>query len=273
MRSNFARRLFLTGALLAFAAPAAAQATMADVIRGTTENFAKLTRPLRSYTVEHETLGQRGTVHVEFDAGDAENPLRIFAPPAAEGEMGGEMAAYADWIIYIPLAIAESPEELDGAELLGVRAVEGRSAYALRLDLSEDGPGSEDAVLYLDSADYRPVRVELGGVFPESPTSRLTVDLTDYRPVGGFPIPFRRTLRISEAMGMFNMGSSKEVLAVAGQARARLAELPKEQRAETERWIRLLEDVARTNTFTLTTTVLDARVNVPRPDGLVAVEF
>lgn len=261
-------------ACLSFAPSAAAQEKPADptVARIARESRARL-EGLRSLTLEQTALGTRVVTHLER-SGDASRPLpwTLYLSGDAMDAFGAMFAVMGQMLPLTVLALDhDSAADLRFA---GTERVDGRPAFVIegstgRASSPEPAPGRAVATMRLlvDTADLRVRRMEVrtGG----DGAGSFTADFLDWRTVEGVDLPWRRRLVMH---GFGPMGEDLEVAVQAmREARAEIAGLPPEQRAEAETVMAAFDEMSRTGTLAVEVAVTGARVNAPRPAGMLNV--
>ncbi|HEX2202192.1 MAG TPA: hypothetical protein VHG91_02785 [Longimicrobium sp.] len=267
----------LLAALLACAAvprSAAAQHKEPDpaVARIARESRARLDG-LRSLTLEQTALGTRLTTHLER-GGDPSRPLpwTLYLSGDAMDAFGAMFAVMGQMLPLTVLALDhDSAADL---RLAGTETVDGRPAFVVegstgRASSPDLAAGGVIATMRLlvDSADLRVRRMEVrtGG----DGAGSFTADFLDWREVEGVALPWRRRLVMH---GFGAMGEDLEVTVEAmREARGEIEKLPPEQRAEAETVMAAFDEMSRTGTLTVEVAVTAARVNAPRPEGMLNV--
>jgi hypothetical protein len=276
MHRRFLRSAPFLLALLA-ALPAAAQRTAADVAREASRRVEARRGGASDFVVAYELL----EIPVELYYSPTVTPLGEFwFPVPYQGEAADPLPLMG--LVGPAMATAGMEVLLHGfPERFGYRGVEqagGRAAHVLTMRLADlpdeafgdaldarQGMGEAEMVLFVDTLEYLPLRLEAAGFQGMGGTAgRLEVDFADFRAVEGVTLPHRLTVAL---VGVFPPADS-----------AQLAELKRELEADPlaggperrlKEWLlRNADEIGRTGRAVLEGTVTAVRVNVGPPVGL-----
>lgn len=197
MRAGLAAAALAT---LLLAAPAAAQPSGTQVLRGAVEAINRSHGPeVRDYTFTMVHGGTRTPVYVE--RGDEEWMVHA----SEESPMGSLMSMAVLWPSFATAGTdaGDMEAELEAARYVRAETVDGRATHVVSADLGEDVTQEVDsALLYVDAENDRLLRMHVVGTMPEEGgqfaggNMRLTVDMLDHRETDGVVVPRRVRVRM-----------------------------------------------------------------------------
>ena len=220
MRAGIAAAALAT---LALAAPAVAQPSGTEVLRGAVDAINRSHGPeVRDYsfTLVHE--GTRTPVYVE--RGDEE--WMVHASEASP--MGSLMSMAVMWPSFADVG-ANAPaldEEIETARYVRSESVEGRRAHVVAADVGEVTAEVDSALVFIDAENSRLLRMHVVGAMPAEGGQfaggdmRLTVDMLDHRETDGVVVP--RRLRVRMTLEMPAMSAADRTAMTMGIAAVRM---------------------------------------------------
>lgn len=216
MRATFAAAALAT---LFLVAPAAAQPSGGEVLRGAIETLNRSHGPaVQDYALTLVYNDVRTPVYVER----GEDEWAVHGPE--ESIMGDLMVMAVLWPQFLAIdGSADEFEELDQVRFVGSERVEGRQAHMVSVPVGEgfEIQNLDSLIAYVDAQNRNLLRFRVAGSLPEGggPVGgdmRLSVDMLDHRETDGVLLP--RRLRVHMTLQMPEMEPSERAQMTLGMA-------------------------------------------------------